>query len=151
MLSYETIFSRVRNKINDPKELSLDEETLLEIYTERLHSAVGNVRIRKIFTSLSLNDEAEEITWQLKKTISGADTNEEQEFVTELFTLALVIEWLKPKVDDLTYISMAIGGKEEKTLNNMHKVNIERLKSLETQLSKMIRDHGYLYNDYLQG
>lgn len=151
MLSYETIFSRVRNKINDPKELSLDEETLLEIYTERLHSAVGNVRIRKLFSNLVLNDEAEEITWELKRTISGADSEEEQEFIIELFTLAVVIEWLRPKVEDLTYISMAIGGKEEKILNNMHKANIERLKSLETQLSKMVRDHGYLYNDYLQG
>ena len=151
MLSYEKIFSRVRNKINDPKELSLNEEDLLEIYTERLHSAVGNVRIRKLFSTLSLNDEAEEITWQLKKTISGADVDEEEEFIIELFTIAMVIEWLKPQVDNITYISMAIGGKEEKTLNNMHKANMERLKSLEVQLSKMVRDHGYLYNDYLQG
>ena len=33
-LPYETIFSRTRGRISDPKELSLDENDLLEIYTE---------------------------------------------------------------------------------------------------------------------
>lgn len=149
MLSYEKIFSRVRNKINDPKELSLDEEDLLEIYTERLHSVVGNVRIRKLFNTLSLNDESEEIKWELKNTLTSGEADEE-DFVIELLTLAMTVEWLKPKVDDITYIGLAIGGKEEKTINNANKLNTQRLESLETQLSKMIRDHGYLYNDYLQ-
>ena len=149
MLSYETIFSRVRNKTNDPKELSLDEEDLLEINVERLHSVVGNVRIKRLFKTLSLDDEAETITWELNNTIIGADKEEEQDFVIELLSLAMIIEWLKPQVESITYIGMAIGGKEEKMLNNMHKVNIERLNSLETKLSKMIRDHGYLYNNYL--
>lgn len=151
MLSYETIFSRVRNKINDPKELSLNEEDLLEIYTERLHSAVGNVRIRKMFSTLILNDETEEISWELRRTFGSPSDGEEEDFIIELLSLAMVIEWLKPQVESITYIGMAIGGKEEKMLNNMHKTNVERLKTLETQLSKMVRDHGYLYNDYLQG
>ena len=32
ILPYETIFSRTRGRINDPKELSLDNDDLLEIY-----------------------------------------------------------------------------------------------------------------------
>ena len=151
MLSYEKIFSRFRNKVSDPKELSLDEEDLLAIYIERLHSVIGNVRIRRLFSTLSLNDESEEITWVLSHTITSEDADVEEEFVIELLTVAMEIEWLRPKVEDITYIGMAIGGKEEKTLNNAHKLNIERLQSLETQLAKMCRDHGYLYNGYLQG
>ena len=34
LLSYEKIFSRVRNKIHDPKELSLDEEDLIDSLPE---------------------------------------------------------------------------------------------------------------------
>ena len=149
-LSYEKIFSRVRNKTNDPKELSLDEEDLLEIYIERLHSVVGNVRIRRLFSTLTLDDYSEEITWTLTNTISDGSTDVEEEFVIELLTLAMVIEWIRPKVDDITYIGMIIGGKEEKALNNANKLNTDRLNSLESQLAKMIRDHGYYYNDYLQ-
>ena len=65
MLSYSTLFSRVLNKINDPKELSLDESDLLEIYTERLHSVVGKPRVRRLFSSISLDDEIQEMTFTL--------------------------------------------------------------------------------------
>ena len=150
MLSYEKIFSRFRNKVNDPKELSLDEADLLEIYIERLHSAAGNVRIRKLFSDLKLDDEAEELTWTLSNTITTTDNvEEEEEFIIELFALAMKLEWFRPQVDSITYINMAIGGKEEKMLNNSHKINVERLQSLEVELARLIRDHGYLYNDYL--
>ena len=150
MLSYEQIFSRARKNINDPKELSLDDEDLNEIYVERLHSVLGNVRIRRMFTDLTSNDEAEELTWTLKNTIMGSDAEEENDFVIELLALGMTIEWLKPQVESITNISKAIGGKEEKVINDAHKVTIQRLDSLEVKLSKMIRDHGYLYNSYLQ-
>ena len=150
MLSYEKIFSRVRNKIDDLKELSLDEEDLYEIYNERLHSVTGNIRIRRLFSKLILNDEFQEVDWSLKNPINGDDT-EEEEFVIELLSLGMVIEWLKPKVETIINIGKAIGGKEEKVINDSHKVTIQRLHALESQLSKMIRDHGAYYNDYLQG
>ena len=149
MLSYEKIFSRVRNKIDDPKELSLDEEDLNEIYIERLHSVLGNVRIRRMFSTLVYDDELEEIAWVLKDT--STYEIDEEDYVVELIALGMIIEWLKPKVETITNIGKAIGGKEEKVINDSHRVTIQRLKALETQLSKMIRDHGYLYNSYLQG
>ena len=150
MLSYEKIFSRVRNKIDDLKELSLDDEDLNEIYVERLHSVLGNVRIRRLFSKLTKNDELEQIDWSLKNAVDGND-DEEEEFVIELLALGMVIEWLKPKVETIVNIGKAIGGKEEKVINDSHKVTIQRLNTLESQLSKMIRDHGAYYNDYLQG
>lgn len=42
LLPYETVFSRTRGRVNDPKELSLSENDLLDIYTERLHNVIGN-------------------------------------------------------------------------------------------------------------
>ena len=150
MLSYEKIFSRARKNINDPKELSLDDDDLNEVYVERLHSVLGNVRIRRKFTTLSLNDELEELTWELQNTVTGSNTEEEEDYVLELLALGMTIEWLKPQVETITNISKAIGGKEEKVINDNHKVTIQRLDSLETKLSKMLRDHGYLYNSYLQ-
>ncbi len=152
LLSYEKIFSRVRNKSYDPKELSLNDDDLTEISVERLHSAVGNVRIRRLFTTLSCDDQAEELTWVLKNSVSNtSNDDEEEDFVIELLALNIVIEWLKPQIESIANISKAIGGKEEKSINNEYKSSIERLKSLEVQLAKMIRDHGYLYNSYLQG
>lgn len=146
-LSYSTLFSRVLNKINDPKELSLDENDLLEIYTERLHSVVGKPRVRRLFSSLSLDDEIEEMTFTLNNSV---DEESDKDFVLEILSLGMAIEWLQPQVDSVIHTSVMIGGKEEKKLLDNHKNMIERLDSMKKEQNKMIRDYGYMYNSYIK-
>ena len=147
MLSYSTLFSRVLNKINDPKELSLDESDLLEIYTERLHSVVGKPRVRRLFSSLSLDDEIQEMTFTLNNSV---DEESDKDFVLEILSLGMAIEWLQPQVDSIIHTSVMIGGKEEKKLLDNHKNMIERLDSMKKEQNKMIRDYGYMYNSYIK-
>ena len=147
MLSYSTLFSRVLNKINDPKELSLDENDLLEIYTERLHSVVGKPRVRRLFSSLSLDDEIQEMTFTLNNSV---DEESDKDFVLETLSLGMAIEWLQPQVDSVIHTSVMIGGKEEKKLLDNHKNMIDRLDSMKKEQNKMIRDYGYMYNSYIK-
>ena len=138
MLSYSTLFSRVLNKINDPKELSLDENDLLEIYTERLHSVVGKPRVRRLFSSLSLDDEIQEMTFTLNNSV---DEESDKDFVLEILSLGMAIEWLQPQVDSVIHTSVMIGGKEEKKVLDNHKNMIDRLDSMKKEQNKMIRDY----------
>ena len=147
MLSYSTLFSRVLNKINDPKELSLDESDLFEIYTERLHSVVGKPRVRRLFSSISLDDEIQEMTFTLNNSV---DEESDKDFVLEILSLGMAIEWLQPQVDSVIHTSVMIGGKEEKKLLDNHKNMIERLDSMKKEQNKMIRDYGYIYNSYIK-
>ena len=147
MLSYSTLFSRVLNKINDPKELSLDESDLLEIYTERLHSVVGKPRVRRLFSSISLDDEIQEMTFTLNNSV---DEESDKDFVLEILSLGMAIEWLQPQVDSVIHTSVMIGGKKEKKLLDNHKNMIERLDSMKKEQNKMIRDFGYMYNSYIK-
>ena len=147
MLSYSTLFSRVLNKINDPKELSLDESDLFEIYTERLHSVVGKPRVRRLFSSLSFDDEIQEMTFILNNSV---DEESDKDFVLEILSLGMAIEWLQPQVDSVIHTSVMIGGKEEKKLLDNHKNMIERLDSMKKEQNKMIRDFGYMYNSYIK-
>ena len=147
MLSYSTLFSRVLNKINDQKELSLDESDLLEIYTERLHSVVGKPRVRRLFSSLSLDDEIQEMTFTLNNSV---DEESDKDFVLEILSLGMAIEWLQPQVDSVIHTSVMIGGKEEKKVLDNHKNMIERLDSMKKEQNKMIRDYGYMYNSYIK-
>ena len=147
MLSYSTLFSRVLNKINDPKELSLDENDLLEIYTERLHSVVGKPRVRRLFSSISLDDEIQEMTFTLNNSV---DEESDKDFVLEILSLGMAIEWLQPQVDSVIHTSVMIGGKEEKRVLDNHKNMIERLDSMKKEQNKMIRDYGYIYNSYIK-
>ena len=146
-LSYSTLFSRVLNKINDQKELSLDENDLLEIYTERLHSVVGKPRVRRLFSSLSLDDEIQEMTFTLNNSV---DEESDKDFVLEILSLGMAIEWLQPQVDSVIHTSVMIGGKEEKKLLDNHKNMIDRLDSMKKEQNKMIRDYGYMYNSYIK-
>ena len=147
MLSYSTLFSRVLNKINDPKELSLDESDLPEIYTERLHSVVGTPRVRRLVSSISLDDEIQEMTFTLNNSV---DEESDKDFVLETRSLGMAIEWLQPQVDSVIHTSVMIGGKEEKRVLDNHKNMIERLDSMKKEQNKMIRDYGYIYNSYIK-
>ena len=147
VLSYSTLFSRVLNKINDQKELSLDENDLLEIYTERLHSVVGKPRVRRLFSSLTLDDEIQEMTFALNNSV---DEESDKDFVLEILSLGMAIEWLQPQVDSVIHTSVMIGGKEEKKLLDNHKNMIDRLDSMKKEQNKMIRDYGYMYNSYIK-
>ena len=146
MLSYQTIFSRVLNEIDDLKELSLDKNDLFDIYTERLHSVVGNPRVRKLFSSLSLDDEIQAIIFSLKNPI---DNESDEYFVLNILTLGIAIEWLKPHVNSNKYTSLVFGGKEEKKLLDNYKNVTQRLSNMQTELKKLICDYGYINNSYL--
>ena len=146
MFSYDKLFSRVLNKINDPKELSLNTDDLYEIYVERLHSVIGHPRVRRIFSSIILNDEVQELSFTLNHSV---DEYSDDDFVFELLTLGMTIEWLQPQVDSLLHTSVMFSGKEEKKLLDNHKNMIERLDSMKKEQHKMIRDYGYMYNSYI--
>lgn len=146
ILPYETIFSRALSRIDDPKELALDSNDFVEIYTERLHNVLGDIRIRRLFSSITLDDEVQEVSFELKNSI---DESSDIEYVCKLFVLGITIEWLSPRVDSLNYTLMMFSGKEEKMLNNPYKLLQARLDNVKKELSKTIRDHGYLYNSYI--
>ena len=146
-LPYEIIFSRVRNKITDPKELALDANDLIEIYTERLHSAVGDQRVRTLFSSISLDDEIQELTYEMDISI---DETTDEDFVIETLSSCIAIEWMLQQVNSRLYTSQMIGGKEEKKLIDNYKPMIGRLESMRSELYRKIRDYGTHYNTYLR-
>lgn len=146
MFSYDKLFSRVLNKINDPKELSLNTDDLYEIYVERLHSVIGHPRVRRLFSSVSLNDEIQELSFTLNHSV---DEYADEDFVLEVLVLGMTIEWLQPQVDSILHTSTMFGGKEEKKLLDNHKNMIDRLDSMKKEQKKMIRDYGYMYNSYI--
>ena len=148
MISYETVFSRARNKYYDPKEWSLNSDDLLEINVERLHSAFGDIRISKLFSSITLDDEMQQIDFSLRYPTNDFSDNE---FVIELLALSFVIEGLRPQVVSVKNTAQMIGGKEEKKVLDNHKDMIERLDNLENKRYKIIRDRGYMYNSYIGG
>ena len=68
-LDYEQIFSRYRLIVDDPKELTLDPDDLLELCTERLHASVADPRVIAKFSTISLDDEIQRMEFELKNPV----------------------------------------------------------------------------------
>lgn len=143
---YDEIFSRVFGKINDPKLIALNNNDRNEIMTEWLHAVYSKPRVRRLFSSITCDDDMEEIIYELNESV---DEYSDKEFVEELFVLGMTIEWLEPKVNSIVYTAPMIGGKEEKKLLDNYRYDIQRLNEMKTELMKMIRDYGYMYNSYI--
>lgn len=147
-LSYEKIFSRYRGRIDDPKELSMNADDLLEICTERLHNVIGDPRVIAKFKNIELDDEIQQMNFSLK--FSNGDFLD-GEFIIKLLSLGMEIEWMKPQIDSIKYTVQMLGGKEEKMLQNNYKAMIERFDKLNTEFSKQLGMHGYINNSYVRG
>ena len=144
-LSYEDILKKAWGRINDPTELSLEKNDLLELHVERLHNVLGRPNVRRLFSSINLDDDFEEMELEL---VNPIDDSSDQEFICEIFVLGLQIEWLQPQITSIKYTLM-FGGKEEKKLLDPRGQTMTLNDSLNNRLDKMIRNHGILYNSYI--
>ena len=146
-MTYEEIYSQFYSKIDDPtffKKYSKDEA--YELMRNWLHDVVALPRVRKCFSSILLDDEIMEITFQL---VTPLDDDSDYYFVKNIFSQGMVICWMQQKIDKAVSLATVIGGKEEKTILNNYKNNIARLEQLKVQFAKTIRDRGYNYNEYI--
>jgi hypothetical protein len=145
-MKYEEIYSRFYLKETDPSLFKLSKEDAYERMCGWLHSVAAIPHVRKCFSTLTFNDELEELTFSLTH---FRDEDSDKDFVIEVFAQGMVISWMRPQIEKNINLAVVIGGKEEKSMLNNYKNNIARLETLEKNLKKFIRDYGYLNNDYI--
>ena len=151
-MTYNEIYTRfLLYKIDDPFLKSLateeNEEILYSILNGYLHATIAIPYVNKLFTSIRCNDENRELTYEFENSV---DEDLDKEFLLEILTKGMVLQWMTPKIDTSLSLAQVIGGKEEKVLKNDYKANIERLAELKRELRKMIRDSNYQNNSYLK-
>lgn len=145
---YDDIFSRFLGKITDQTILSKSDEEVFAMELEYLKASLSDVRVRNLFSSLYIDNELHKLKFEL---VNSADEASDEDFITELLAVGMVIHWMEPQVDSIVHIGLMIGGKEEKKLVDHYSHTIERLNSLKTKQYKMIRDYGTIYNSYIGG
>ena len=146
-MTYEEIYSQFYSKETDPtffKKYSKDEA--YELMRTWLHSIVATPYVRKCFSTITLDDELLELTFELKNSI---DEDSDNFFVKDILAQGMVICWMQQQIDKAVSLATVISGKEEKTILNNYKNNIARLEELKVYLRKVIRDYGYFNNDYI--
>jgi len=144
-MNYEEIFSQYYSKQTDQtffQKYSKDEA--YDLMVNWLHNIVAMPHVRKCFSTISLDDEILELTFDL---VTSIDDDSDYYFVKEIFAQGMVICWMQQQIDKITSLATVVGGKEEKTILNNYKNNITRLKELKLELKRTIRDHGYYNSD----
>ena len=146
-MEYEVIYNRFLSRAKDKRLANLSDRDYSEIMSDYLHNSLGQPYVRRIFETVELDDDAEELTYTLK-TPHVEDSASDDEFVIGVLSQAMVIEWMANNLDADLYLALAIGGKEEKTLKNDLKANYGRLEYLRRELQRDVRDHGYYNGTY---
>lgn len=147
--SYNDIFSRFLNKIRDYEFAGLPEPNATEQMREWLQSALSHTYIYRIFDTFSADDEIAEIEYTLKTSV---DDYSDKNFVEELLSNAMVVEWISPKVKSTTNLNhMITNSKEQKFYSQAsHLAQLREVSAdAENKVRSILRDKGYIYNPYL--
>ena len=149
-LNYDIIYSRLFSKIEAYDFIELQENELNDFLCNWIHSSSANPYVRRLFSTFSLDDEIQEIYYEMKYSV---DEFSDTEFITEVLTLGVVVAWLEPKINSINNIAQMFGSKEEKFYSQSQ--HISELRALvndaKKQQRRMIADRGYAWNSYLDG
>lgn len=137
MTSYETIYNRALNKLEDPQLLMMPEEDLEEMLHGYLLSAIA--KHRKCEHDLSDRDE------ELKQFNSDLSDLE-----IEILSILVLREWISQRLHSVTNVLQVFSGKETKWFSQaQHIAELRALdESLKIEAQKLSRDYTYTNNDY---
>ena len=150
-LSYEEdIYSSFLGKITDYNFANISEDDVYEMMNGYLKSAISQPYVRRLFSSIAMDDEVMEMTFELKNSI---DEDSDKYFVTEVLSRGMVIAWLEPQVKSTVNLSQMFGGKEQKFFSQaQHLTELKDLLSTaKSEQRRIICDHGYANNSYIRG
>ena len=142
-MELETVYNRFLSKVKDRKLLNLSDCDYSEIMLDYLESGLAIPYVEKVFSSISIDSDNEELSYTLANPINSES---DERFVIDILSRAMALAWMDHHIDTDLTLALAIGGKEEKVLKNDLKSNMERRETLKRDLQKVIRGRNY-YND----
>ena len=147
-ISYENIYNRFLQKIDDVEFLQLDRNTAYEKMKGWLTTALSVPYTRRLFSSLVKNDEILTFDFELKQSV---DDDADVDFIEEALALGMLIAWLEPKVQTTTTITQGLFGREQKMFAQSSHLGQTRelLEMARSNQRRLIMDRGYINNIYL--
>lgn len=148
-ISYQDIYSRFLQKIDDCELAQLPQVDVYEMMRGWLHSTLSRPYIRSLFSELEFKDDVLAMSCILVRSV---DDSADTEFIIELAAMGMVVEWLEPRVKSTANIAQMFGGKEQKFYaQSTHMAEIRSmLTDTRVELRKMVRDYGYIHNSYIE-
>lgn len=149
-LSYDEIFSNFLGNITDPVLAEQAETLANEIMVEYLHKSVSAVYVRRLFSSVELDDDIQTLTFTMKTTV---DESADKDFVSTMLGKSMAVQWITPQVQSKVNIAQMFTGSTKKFYSqSAHTTELRALKSdMEKDLQSYILTRGSFYNKYVEG
>lgn len=147
---YEEILSRLLTKIEAYDFIDMTNNQIEEYLSDWIKSVSANPYLRKQFSSLTVDSDSSEISFELSYPI---DDGYDQDFVVELFSLGVGLKWLQPKINSIQHIAQLFGSNDEKFYSQKEHLSglLELQKRWKKEFDDLLHGRGYLFNSYLDG
>lgn len=148
-ISYELIFNEFLGNITDYSLARNDAPTTVNLMTEWLHKALSRSYLRRLFSSLTMNDDIGTIEFEMNTVV---DEDSDVEFVIYVVAKFMVAEWLESKVKTTTLTMQAFSGKDQKFYSQAAHLSELRalLNDVKSEARALVMDRGFIYNPYLE-
>lgn len=91
---YSDIYSRFYLRVKDYEMVGLEEQLVNEMLSGYLKSTLSKPMVRRLFSSLSIDEDVEEIEYELREPL---DEDSDKDFIEEVLSIGMVSEWASPR------------------------------------------------------
>lgn len=141
--TYDAIYNKFLGLVEDFDLMTLDESDAYLMMTEWIGKVLSLPKIRKLFASVSVDEQIQQVTYTLRNPI---DDEYDKNFVTSLLANGMVVEWLTPRVYTDKTLRQGVFGKEQKIYaQSTHASSVLNVynKAKATLEKDYARDQGY--------
>jgi len=108
---YDEIYSRFYLRVKDYEMSGLSEKLVKEMLNGYLRSTLSKPMVRRLFLSVVMDDDMEEVEYELRDAL---DEDSDKDFVEEVLGLGMVSEWASPRYHSTLLTSQLLSNSEQK-------------------------------------
>lgn len=145
---FDEIFSRFMLKVTDYSFVEMEDDLVYDMMIGWMVSTLSKPYVRRIFSSLVVDEDLEEIEFELA---NPEDEQSDADYAMEVIATGMVVEWVTPQVNSVINTQQMFSGKEVNFYSQAnHLAELQNLLKLSSStLRKLIRDRGYYVNSYI--
>ena len=139
---YSDIYSRFYMRVKDYDLSQLTERMANELLNGYLRSTASKPMVRRLFTSFVMDDDVEEIEYELKEIL---DEDSDRDFVEEVMATGMIAEWASPRYHSTLLTNQLLTNSEQRYYSqSAHLAEVKELYlKAQNDLRKLIRDRAY--------
>ena len=108
---FDELYSRFYLRVKDYEIVGLEVKVVKEMMNGWIKSTLSKPYVRRLFDTLVMDEDLEEIEFEMKFPVSD---DEDKDFVEEAIALGMVAEWLSPRYHSTLLTSQMVSNSEQK-------------------------------------